>query len=237
MIAQTKAKIFLSDERGMNETNWFRSCNTFNFGQYYNEHKTPFGDLYAVNDDILEGSCSVKMLVEEYSYVVILPVVGAVKYRDAAGNGELIAAGQIGIRCLDKDTSFEIINPFQKELVNFLQVWIRAGKPGTTSFNSLFAYDVNEFMNCLVGISPQNDGARGLPFIISIGKFAGRGETTHACKKNGAGIFVFVIEGAFEVEGRLLHARDGLALWNAASVEMEALSNDAIVLLIELAVD
>jgi len=36
------------------------------------------------------------------------------------------------------------------------------------------------------------------------------------------------------VEGRLLHARDGLTLWETEEAEMEALSNDAIVLLIEL---
>jgi len=37
----------------------------------------------------------------------------------------------------------------------------------------------------------------------------------------------------FEAEGRLLHERDGLALWDTVEIEMEALSNDAIILLIE----
>jgi len=27
-------------------------------------------------------------------------------------------------------------------------------------------------------------------------------------------LFVFIIQGVFEVQGRLLHARDGLGLWN-----------------------
>ena len=45
---------------------------------------------------------------------------------------------------------------------------------------------------------------------------------------------MFVIEGAFEVQGTLLHARDGLALWGTDKLEKEALSNDAIILLIEL---
>jgi len=45
---------------------------------------------------------------------------------------------------------------------------------------------------------------------------------------------VLAIEGAFEIQGTLLHARDGLALCGTDEVEVEALSNDAIVLLIEL---
>jgi len=36
------------------------------------------------------------------------------------------------------------------------------------------------------------------------------------------------------VQHRLLHARDGLVLWDAKEIEMEALSNDAIILLLEI---
>jgi quercetin 2,3-dioxygenase len=42
----------------------------------------------------------------------------------------------------------------------------------------------------------------------------------------------FVLQGAFEAEGRLLHERGGLALWDAGEIEIEALSNNAILLLI-----
>ncbi len=38
MVA-AKAKIFLAEDRGLNETPWFRSFNTFNFGQYQLEQK------------------------------------------------------------------------------------------------------------------------------------------------------------------------------------------------------
>jgi hypothetical protein len=69
--------------------------------------------------------------------------------------------------------------------------------------------------------------------VCHIGKFDGRKEGTHIVTDAGKGIFVFVIEGAFEVQNRLLQLRDGLALWNTASIEFEALSNDAILLLLE----
>ena len=45
---------------------------------------------------------------------------------------------------------------------------------------------------------------------------------------------VFVIHGAFEVENRLLESRDGLAIWNTDRIELEALSNEAILLLLEI---
>jgi quercetin 2,3-dioxygenase len=236
MIVQSTAKMYLADERGLNETAWFRSWNTFNFGKYQQQHKQPVGDVYVLNDDTLAGGRLLSMLIEEYSYVILLPVVGAIAYKDSTGNESLIAAGQIQLFTLDKGVTIQVTNPFKEELVNFLQIWIRADKKDELLDSCLSTYDVNKFKNCLNKISPQSLGQSDLPFSISIGKFSGRGETTYQLKSNKVGLFIFVIEGAFEVEGRLLHARDGIALTNTEYAEAEALSNDAILLTIELPV-
>lgn len=70
---------------------------------------------------------------------------------------------------------------------------------------------------------------------VSIGKFTGRHDVVYTPANPHNRLFVYVIDGAFEVQGRLLHPRDGLGLWDEPdNIELEALSNDAIVLLIEL---
>jgi hypothetical protein len=234
MIWQSKGKMFLADERGLNETEWFRSLNTFNFGRYFNEHKHPFGDIYVVNDDVLDAVRTLRMLIEEDSYVVLLPVMGAIAYRNSPDNGSLITAGQIEILTLEKGETIEISNPFDEGLVNLLQIWIKTGKSMVKKGPLFSTYNVNDCLNNLIKISPGSLSEVHFPFGISIGKFSGRGETTYQLKNKNSGLFVFVIEGAFEVEGRLLHARDGLALWEIEKVEMEALSNDAIIMAIEV---
>lgn len=233
MSNNIEAKIFLADERGLNETDRFRSWNTFNFGKYYNEYKQPVGDVYVLNDDMLAGGSSLSMLVEEDSYIILLPIAGAIVYNDSENNESLMAAGQIRVAYTVKGTTFEIINPFKDEVINFLQVWIKADKKIVPS-SCISTYDVNEFQNSLIKISPRQLNSSVLPFSISIGKFAGRGETTYQITEQTKSLFVLVLAGAFEVEGRLLHERDGLALWNAREIEIEALSNDAILLTIEL---
>jgi redox-sensitive bicupin YhaK (pirin superfamily) len=232
MTKQVKGKMFLAGERGLNETAWLRSWNTFNFGKYYNENKQPVGDVYVLNDDMLDGGRSLSMLVEEDSYIILLPVAGAIAYKDTAKNESLLAAGQVQVAYTAKGTTFEITNPFKEELVNFLQIWIRADKKMVPS-SCVSTYDVNEFQNSLIKISPQRLNSLVLPFSVSIGEFAGRGETTYQTTEQTKFLFVFVLAGAFEAEGRLLHERDGLALWGAGEIEMEALSNDAVILLIE----
>ncbi len=232
MIHQSKAKMFLADDRGLNETDCSRSLHTFSFGKYFHEHKQAFGDLYVVNDEVLDAGHSLNMSVEEYSYMILLPVMGAISYNDSTGNDNLIAAGQVEMLTIDKGETIVISNPFDEGLVNFLQIWIKADRMKVTNDSYLSTYNVNETFNSMVKISPASLG-ESLPFNISIGKFNGRGETTYTLKNKQAGLFVFVIEGAFEVQGTLLHERDGLALWEMEEAEMEALSNDAIILVIE----
>ena len=98
----------------------------------------------------------------------------------------------------------------------------------------MITYDINRCKNSLLKISPSSLGESFPPFSIAIGKFDGRREANYLLKNKGTDLFVFVIEGAFEVQGTLLHARDGLALLDTEGTEMEALSNDAIILLLEL---
>jgi len=189
MIRQSKGKMFLADERGLNETEWFRGQNTFNFGRYFSEHKLPFGALYVVNDDTLDGRGSLRTISEEDSYVILLPVIGAIAYKDSLGNENLIAAGQIQVLDLAKDAIIEITNPFKEELVNFLQVWIRTDKVKETATPNLLTYDVNKYLDSLIRIFPENSSSSSLPFAVSIGKFSGRGETTYKLSNENSGLF------------------------------------------------
>lgn len=51
---------------------------------------------------------------------------------------------------------------------------------------------------------------------------------------SGNGLFVYVINEVFEFENLLLEIRGGLSLKNRKQIEIEALSENAIILLLEL---
>lgn len=220
-----QAKIFLAEERGVTETGWFRSYSTFNFGNYYNEHKTAAGKLYVCNDDILAGGKSFSLSVDEDTLLYILPVAGAVSYRKNDCEAQLINSGEVFSAFLFKGDVFEISNPYEHELVNFLQLWIKKGGTGAVK-EELVAFDINAAKNTLIHIPVA------IPF--SIAKLDGRNEVVYTAKAKNNCLFAFVIQGAFETEGILLHPKDAVALWNYAQVEMEALSNDAVIVLIEM---
>lgn len=222
MIPQSPGKMYLSDERGLNEMPWFRTFNTFNFGRYFSEHKQPFGPLYVLNEDVLAGGKGFRMEVDTPSNIILIPVVGAIAYTTPDGRHGLLEAGQAQV--LHVQDNFEVRNPYEHDLIKFLQLWIKT--PVATP-DSLVDFDPGK--KDILQTLHHSD-----TYKISIGKFNGRGEATYYLQDKQHGVFVFNIEGAFEVQYRLLHEGDGLALWDIAAVEMEALSNDAILLIIEI---
>lgn len=231
MTNQRKAKIFLAEERGLHQADGFRSESTF---RHENEHKHRFGNIYLLNDDMLASGRRMNLSVGERSHAIILPLAGAVKVRKSAVNENLVVAGQALIYSIWPGETIEIINPFAEEFINYLKILTRPGDyEGKLDTGALTFNDVNTQINKLTNIFTPGTMQRHPSFSISIGKFSGRGEAVYSLTRENAGCFLFVIAGAFEVNGCLLHARDGLGLWNAGQIEMEALSNDAIILLIE----
>jgi hypothetical protein len=223
MITQTKATIYLSDKRGCTQKDWFRSYHTFNSGVYFEESRKPFGNLREFNDDTLKGGCTVSKYSEEHSCVLLMPVVGTLSYSAETATGA-VEPGQVAVITLPKHMRLDITNPYPDELINFLQ--IRLSVPDTDGSSGIVEFDLDAQPGNLIPI---------LPAFASIGKYKGRGEDVLFVQQGAdSGVFVFVLEGAFEVQNRLLHPRDALALWNVSEVEFEALSNDAIILLLQV---
>jgi redox-sensitive bicupin YhaK (pirin superfamily) len=227
MTLQSEATIFLADQRGCSQTDWFRSFHTFNFGAYQAENREPFGTLRVFNDDTLAAEKSLKMQLDENTDVILLPLVGAIEYRNSLGETGFIEAGQVQVFSAAKGMEYEVMNPYSDELVNFLQIWISGQKEQFTAKIIQNSFDFEDKNQLLPLFSTQERGM--------IGQFGGREEGVYTVQHPDThGVFVFVIEGAFEVQNRLLHPRDGLSLTHVAEIEFEALSNDAILLILEI---
>lgn len=231
MIKQTPGKIFLADQRGLVETSEFRRYSTFNFGPYAHEHKTPFGSLYVVNEETLGGGQHIEFTVEQASYIMLIPVIGEVVAATTAGSAT-VGVEQLQLLAVPANITVQLTNPYETELVTFLQLWVKAEQPIEEVCAHVFDFQLAAVKNQLLPIvGPQVNLA--LPFAVRIGRFAGRQEVVYHLE-NQASFFAFVLAGAFEAQGRLLHEKDGLALWDTEEVELEALSNDALLVVIEL---
>ncbi len=242
MDTQAEAQIYLAAQRGCTQTEFLRSYHGFNFGAYYDPSRTAFGSLYLLNDDTLQAGASLSLRVEINTTVLLLPVVGGLEYAgnragEAIVTTDFLAPGQVGVLQLASGMTYTVTNPYETEAINFLQIWFSSPAenfvPGVqhtqfslTTKNTLLPLFDPEYTQT----NPRRHGY--------IGQFNGRHEETYLVNGStppghGGQVFVFVLQGVFEVANRLLQERDGLALHYShdALVEFEALSNEAIILL------
>lgn len=230
MLAQTPGKIFLADQRGRTETRDFRRFATLSFGDFYHEHKPPLGRLLAVNEETLAGGFTLTLPVPEAVHLVLLPITGTVEVL-LPSQVLAVEVEQVQVLTLPAGSLLQLRNPYPGDLISLLHLWVRADAPAP-AVGPAAQFGLETLANRLAPLLPATPG---LPFTLSLGRFAGRHEATYELPASRL-FFGFVLAGAFEAEGRLLHEKDGLALWDVhTQIEIEALSHDALLLVLEIA--
>lgn len=211
------AQIYLADQRGCSQTDFFRSYHTFNFGPYTHESRQPFGALHLLNEDTLRPGAHLTMQVEQPMQVLLLPVTG------------FLEPSQAGILSLAAGTSYTLSNPYEKEYVDCIQIWLAQPTGDWVPYFRQQDFDLSQ-PNTLL---PLLAGAHSAAYI---GQYGGRREGALVAEpaKGTSRLFAFVLKGVFEIANRLLHEKDGLALHYSQTelMEFEALSNNAILIVL-----
>lgn len=216
MTDPTKARIYLAGARHYFEDDGFRRFATY--------PREDCRGLCVLNDETIAGAATLAHTADEGSLRVLVPLAGSIQYKDDDGNGALVEAGQVLSAFVDRGNKFEIKNTYDDRAVRLLHISL-ADEQHPKSELQIHNFDLNDFQNRLLNIVCRNNHS------VWIGKFDGRCEGMLPLGNNRA--FVHVVHGAFEVQNRLLETGDGLSLWNASVLEFEALSNEAIIVVLE----
>lgn len=225
MIQQHQAQIYKSDFREVSITGTGKRFITINAS----DNQCDSNYIYLLNEEILLPKCSAITTVESSFDVIILPLFGGVEYKDSLGNENFIRVEQVSHIEAKKGMSFELYNPYGQN-VSCLQIWLNAKAQHSKNKCESFGFDLSQ-KNQLI---PLFETSHALGFI---GIYDGRKEDLYTLKEASNGVFVFVIHGAFEVENRLLEARDGLRIEQIEMIEWEALSENALLMVLEIPSD
>ncbi|MDZ7899219.1 MAG: hypothetical protein U5N85_14510 [Arcicella sp.] len=173
-----------------------------------------------INDNYLEGGLSYQSQKVENISVLIIPYIGDIEF-ESENEKQIIEENQI-ISFFSKDeTTYKICNPYENDTINFYEVLI--GQELFLPNKNIINLDVQTQKNQLLSIHET----------IRMGQYDSRIEGFFNLSNNNKQVFIYVLSGAFEVEDRLLKAHDSLLLWNIENIEFEALTNDAVILIIE----
>lgn len=233
MLTQTDAQIYLEGLRGQFQTDGFRSFRTFNFEEYRAADRQSLGTLEVLNDETLMPECSCELQVEKFCQIILLPVVGAIELGEKGCEPKFVNSGEALFLLASPDRTYSITNPYPDEAINYLQIRVDDSQFLSTPMplsGITVQFDLSE-RNVLLPVRGYN----GSSAQLFIGQYDGRAEGIFTSRYASHSAFFFVIEGAFEVQNRLLERRDGLALSNAEAVDFEALSNGAVIVVIDVA--
>lgn len=229
-MKQTPGKIFLADQRGLTETAQFRRYSTLSFEGYADAHKGPVGRLRALNDELLAGGQQVSFRAEGAALLLVLPITGEVRVSGPAAGSQLVDVGEVLLLPVAAGAEVSFRNPYAAEVISLLHLWLDAAPTAVAASPQRYTFTAEALANQLATVVPVESG---LGFTLRLGRFGGRQEAVYDLPA-GRQLLAFVVAGAFELEGRLLHEKDALALWDTNEIELEALSNDALVLVLEL---
>lgn len=227
MVSDTETIFFPGNQRVCSEAEWFRSY-AFNFGEFGSENRTPFGSLVAVNEHSLKEGRSLSFKFSHHSSVLLIPIVGELHY----SFGDLrnsVDVGQSSYFELHPATPLTVSNEYTSNPIQFLEVRVHSDKNIHSVKDNIYSFELDAGQITPVATSTLNQ--------FFIGKLHGRQDAVFEKKLQHSLIFIYVVSGTCEVHHRLLLPGDGLSLTNARSINLEALTPEAIVFITELPLD
>ena len=223
-----------AETRGNANHGWLKANHSFSFAQYYDPERMNFGALRVLNDDTIAPGKGFGTHPHDNMEIITIPLKGDLEHKDSMGNVGVINEGEIQVMSAGTGVYHSEYNKNKDKPINLLQLWVipktRNIKPRYDQ-KSLREYKkTNAFYQIL---SPnQDDGGMWIhqDAWFHMGEFNQATETEYIIKKQGNGIYIFVIEGAFKVGDQQLNQRDALGVWEVKKISFVAEPNSKILL-------
>jgi len=227
-----------SSSRGLADHGWLKSHHTFSFANYYNPERMHFGVLRVLNDDTVAAGMGFGTHPHDNMEIISIPLEGDLEHKDSMGNVATIKHGEIQVMSAGTGITHSEYNRNKDKQVKFLQIWVFPNKKNVTPRYDQIPLNLADRHNKLQQILSPNPNDEGVwihqDSWFHMGKFDENHNTQYSLKKPGNGVYAFVLNGAFNINGQSLEHRDGLGIWNVDQLQITANSKDAEILLMEV---
>jgi redox-sensitive bicupin YhaK (pirin superfamily) len=237
-MSTSNLRIRRHDERGVAEHGWLSSRHSFSFAGYYDPEHMGFRALRVINDDRVQPGQGFGTHPHRDMEILSFVVEGELEHKDSLGNGSVIRPGEVQRMSAGTGILHSEFNPSREKTVRFLQVWIEPEREGIDPGYEQRWFPLDEHRGRLVLIaSPDGrDGSLVVHQDVAVyrGLIGGGGRVDHAMDP-GRHAWVQVVSGEVEVAGHRLVEGDGLAVSEVDRFDIVGVTNDADVILFDLA--
>lgn len=224
--------------RGHANHGWLNSHHTFSFANYYNPERMNFGVLRVLNDDRVAEAKGFGTHPHDNMEIISIPLEGDLEHKDSMGNATVIKKGDIQVMSAGTGVRHSEYNKNKDQEVKFLQIWLFPNKKNVTPRYDQISLQEEDRSNKLQQILSPNANDEGVwihqDAWFHLGKFEKGISTDYEIKKNGNGVYAFVLNGDVTIEGQALNKRDGLGIWNTDKISIKSDSPNTEILLMDV---
>jgi redox-sensitive bicupin YhaK (pirin superfamily) len=226
-----------ADTRGHADHGWLNAYHSFSFASWYNPDRIQFGMLRVLNDDTIAPGMGFGEHGHDNMEIITIPLEGDLAHKDSMGNAETIRTGDVQVMSAGTGIRHSEFNPNATLRTKLFQIWLFPKYKNVEPRYQQITLDITEQKNNFAQIlSPDPDDA-GVWIHQDAWFYLADFETgftkTYALKKDGNGMYIFMISGAITVDGQQLDTRDGLGITDFKTLQIEA-TTDAKFLLMEI---
>ena len=228
-------KVFHSAQsRGHADHGWLNANYSFSFASYFNPQRSNFGALRVLNDDTISPGKGFGTHPHDNMEIITIPLKGDLEHKDSMGNIGAIHEGEIQVMSAGTGVYHSEYNKNSDNFVNLLQLWVIPKEQNVDPrYDQLSIRELkkkNSFYQILSPY-PDDDGMWiNQDAWFHLGDFEKQTSIDYVLKKEGNGVYVFVIEGAFIVANEKLGKRDAVGVWNTNKISFEAQSESRVLI-------
>ncbi len=221
--------------RGHADHGWLKSFHTFSFAHYFNPERIQFGALRVLNDDQVAGGMGFGEHPHQNMEIISIALEGNLQHEDSMGNVAVISPGEIQVMSAGTGVTHKEYNKHKNQLVKFLQIWVMPNQESVTPrYDQLKVEDPSK-VNQLVQILSPDPSDEGVwihqDAWFNLGKFDQDTALTYALKKEGNGVYFFVLKGNINVNGQALKDRDGFGIWDTRVIDLQVSAGTQVLLM------
>ncbi len=234
-----KKQIFhQANSRGEANHGWLKSFHSFSFANYYNPERMNFGVLRVLNDDTVSGGMGFGKHPHDNMEIISIPLEGDLEHQDSMNNTTIIRKGDIQVMSAGTGVYHSEYNKNKDETVKFLQIWVFPNKKNVSPRYDQISLNIEERKNRLQQILSPNADDEGVwihqDAWFHLGNFD-KGQNVHyQMKKEGNGLYAFILKGSFVIDEQEMALRDGLGITGTDKINILAKEDDAEILLMEV---
>jgi len=224
-----------ADTRGKADHGWLRSRHTFSFANYYNPERTNFGALRVLNDDVVAPGMGFGRHPHDNMEIISIPLEGDLEHRDSMGNTTVIKHGDIQVMSAGTGIFHSEYNKNNDREVKFLQIWIIPNKRNVKPRYDQISLKEGDRQNKLQQVLSPDVKDEGVwihqDAWFHLGKLDKGVTLDYTVKKQGNGVYAFVMNGELDINGQPLASRDGFGVWEVEKLNISSKTSSEILLM------